>query len=240
MGRRSQLRRVTHTVALRGPLRTALDVVHRLTAYHPENDRSFDRRHGTDTTGRLEPATLGIADAERRDQAIVYLGSPERVTRWMLDHVDVTPTSCTFVDLGCGKGRVVMVAAARPFRAVLGIDISADLTAIARRNVDHVRPGLACRSVEIVTADVTTVDLPDGDLLLHFYHPFSTEVTRRVLERLNRARQAGRHPRVVVAYLVYSGAVAEVRDALGAVGWLHETRYEPSLTGEYDWLLYSS
>ena len=93
----------------------------------------------------------------------------------MLDRVVVDPATTTFVDLGCGKGRVVLAAAQRPFRRVVGVEISTELAAIARANVDAYRPPPPLLApIEIVRADVTEIDLPDGDLLVHLYHPLET------------------------------------------------------------------
>ena len=113
----------------------------------------------------------------------------------MLDRADVYPSTTCFVDLGCGKGRVVLLAAQRPFRRVLGVEISAVLAEIARSNVDRFRPAEALLApVDILEADVTTVDLPEDDLLLHLYHPFETSITERVLQRLETSRAAGAAP----------------------------------------------
>lgn len=236
---RAKLQRIRYSGASNGWLRLVLDIVSRLTTYRPDRDRSFDRRLGTDTGGRVETASLGIADAERQEQAILYLPSPARVTRWMLDNVGVAHRGFTFVDLGCGKGRVVLVAARYPFRRVLGVDISEELLEIARRNVQIVDPARRCADIEVVNADATTIDLPETDLWLHLYHPFDTEVTAMVLRKLQQSRTP-QTSRVVIAYLLYSGAVPEVRAMFAEFPWLHETRYEASLFGHYDWLFYAT
>src|ERR1044071_2992417 len=96
--------------------------------YHPERDRSFDRAFGTDTAGSVSPPHLGIADDHARTQAILYLPSPARVTRWMLDHVGIDHRDFSFVDLGCGKAPVVLIASEYPFRQVVGVEISTPTT----------------------------------------------------------------------------------------------------------------
>jgi len=208
--------------------------------YDPAVDRSFDAEHGTDTAGSLEPVGLGIADADRRDQAIRYLPSPARVTNWMLDRVELNPSSCTFVDLGCGKGRVLLLAAQRPFQRVIGIEISPWLATTARRNAGAYRPPPVLRApIEVVEADVTTVELPLSDLLIHLYHPFDPSVTATVLRRLE-ASLARLPRRVTIAYLAYTGAVQPVAEVLADVDWLHLRRYEQSVRGHYNWLIYSN
>ncbi|RYZ07100.1 MAG: class I SAM-dependent methyltransferase [Myxococcales bacterium] len=235
----AKLKSFRYSASSAGWRRTLMDVASHALAYRPDRDHSFDQRFGTDTEGKVEPAALGIEDEGRREQAILYLPSPAPVTRWMLEHVGVSHRDFTFVDLGCGKGRVVLMAAQYPFQRVVGVDISPTLTAVARSNVARF-PARArrCDSVEICNADVTTFDLPSTNLLLHLYHPFDGEVTSAVLARLESSlRQTPR--RVVVAYLLYSGGARGAR-RVRSLSLLKETRYEHSLLGQYDWLFFSS
>jgi SAM-dependent methyltransferase len=208
--------------------------------YRAERDRSFDRRFGTDTGGKVATGDLGISDAERQEQAILYLPSPAPVTRWMLENVGLDHREYSFVDLGCGKGRVVLCAAAYPFKRVVGVDISESLVQIARRNVD-IFPARArrCDDVQVLNADATTLDFPETNILLHLYHPFESEVTAAVLGRLEQSL-AQKPRRVVIAYLLYTAAVPGVREVFGRFPWLKETRYEHSLLGNYDWLFFSN
>ena len=54
----------------------------------------------------------------------------------------------TFVDLGAGMGRAMLLASEYPFRAVLEVEINATLARIARKNAAHWRAaGRAAGSV---------------------------------------------------------------------------------------------
>lgn len=235
--RPGRLRRIRFSFESLGARRAALELLPRHRAYEPASDRTFDDLHGTDTAGAVETHQLGIEDGASREAAIRYLPSPLRVTQWMLDRAGVEPATTTFVDLGCGKGRVVLVAAQRPFRQVVGIEISPELAAVARDNAGRYRPppGLLA-PIEIVNADATKVDLPAGDLLVHLYHPFETPVTEAVLRRLSAA-DGNASRRVTIAYLAYTEAIVRVRALLERFDWLHEVRYEQSVRGHYNWLL---
>jgi SAM-dependent methyltransferase len=235
-----QLRRLRYSVASTGLTRVFADVASHVLTYRPERDTSFDRRYGTDTAGRVDTGLLGIADPERQSQAILYLPSPARVTRWMLDNAGVDFRDFCFIDLGCGKGRVVLIASRYPFQQVLGVDLSASLTEIARRNLQVFPKRLQrCSAVRIHTGDAAQLEFPDGNIFLHLYHPFSPELTAALLSRLGESL-AARPRRVFVAYLLYTGAVSEVRDVFGRFPWLRERRYEHSLLGNYDWLFFST
>ena len=234
------IRRVRFSIESLGWRRGLWELVTWRRSYDAARDGSFDARHGTDTAGSMEPVGLGIADADRRDQAIRYLPSPPRVTNWMLDRVEIDPSQCTFVDLGCGKGRVLLLAAQRPFQRVIGVEISPWLVTVARRNATAYRPPPDLRApVEVVEADVTTVDLPLSDLLIHLYHPFDPSVTGAVLRRLETS--LARVPRrVTIAYLAYTAAVEPVTELLAGFDWLRLRRYEQSVRGHYNWLIYSN
>ena len=99
----------------------------------------------------------------------------------------------------------------------------------ARSNVDRFRPAEALLApVDILEADVTTVDLPEDDLLLHLYHPFETSITERVLQRLETSRALVPR-RVTIAYLAYTEAIPGSRELLDRFEWLHPVRYEQSV-----------
>ena len=55
-----------------------------------------------------------------------------RTCRRALGMIDVDPATDVFVDYGCGKGRVVVLAARRKFQRVIGVELSAELADAAR------------------------------------------------------------------------------------------------------------
>ena len=234
-----RLRRLRFSIASTGLWRALADTATLLLAYHPDRDRSFDQQYGTDTAGTVPPEQLGIADAAVRKHAILYLPSPPRVTRWMLDNIGIAHSGFSFVDLGCGKGRVVLVASEYPFQRVIGVEISPELTEIARENIARYKPAARCLNVEVRNADATTVDFPETNLIVHLYHPFELPVTRAVLSRLQASVDA-KPRKVAVAYLLYTSAVEPVEALFASFPWLQRQRYEQSVLGQYNWLFYSN
>jgi SAM-dependent methyltransferase len=76
-----------------------------------------------------------------------------------------------FLDLGSGKGRVVLLASRYPFARVIGVEISEVLTAVARRNLGADRHRRRCGSVELVTADALDYPIPDEVTVVYMYNP---------------------------------------------------------------------
>jgi SAM-dependent methyltransferase len=94
----------------------------------------------------------------------------------------------TFVDVGSGKGRAVMLASELPFREVVGVELSADLHEVAKRNLRTWRESGRGRSpTRLVQGDALSLSLPEGRLLIFLYNPFLAPVMRRLLERVEAA-----------------------------------------------------
>jgi hypothetical protein len=111
-----------------------------------------------------------------------------------LRRLDVTPSD-VFVDFGSGKGRIVYQAARHPFARVIGVEISQRLNDIARANIERNRRSLACRDVELVTADAAAFAVPDDVTIAYFYYPFAGETFRTVIG--NIVESLDRRPRCI-------------------------------------------
>jgi SAM-dependent methyltransferase len=239
-GLTSKLRRIQFSVASTGIRRGLADLGTLLLSYQPDRDHAFDRQFDTDTAGSVATTGLGIADDDTREQAILYLPSPPRVTRWMLDNIGIDHHEFSFVDLGCGKGRVLLVATHYPFQKVVGVEVSAALAEIARANAVRYCPrSRKCRDVQVENVDATKYEFPESDLLIHLYHPFESKLLSAVLSRLEVSVKA-KPRKVVVAYLLYASATESVESVFSRFPWLKQTRSEQSVLGHYDWLFYST
>ena len=110
-----------------------------------------------------------------------YVPSPWHVLPRALRYIGVSDRD-VFVEFGCGKGRVVHQAAKRPFRRVVGVEISPVLAEAARSGLAARRHQHRCRDVEIVVADVTAFRVPDDLTVGYFYYPFTGKFLRASCE----------------------------------------------------------
>lgn len=191
---------------------------------------------------RMLPArsnrTISASATPNRASLRSVILSPLRVTSWRLNRIGVNPREYLFVDLGCGKGRVLLVAAQRPFRKIVGVDISTDLVAIARRNIDRFRPSSEyVRAITVESTDVRKFVMPPGNLLIHMQHSFDPAISATVFARLTTIQHEP--PRwVVVAYLTYTHSVPAVTEMFVRFSWPSPLRYEESIRSRYNWLFY--
>ncbi len=143
----------------------------------------FDSSYGTTTNGTLPPWLLrsgGIAD----EHVTAYAGCQPSCLRQALTAIP-QPEDYTFVDLGCGKGRALILASELPFKRILGIELAPGLVTIARRNARIISKLHPQRTpIEAVKGDATTFPLPEGNLVIFLYHSFGPELVARMLSRM--------------------------------------------------------
>ena len=101
----------------------------------------------------------------------------------------LAPERSTLVDVGAGLGRVVLHAARRPYRQIVGVEISPALFEVAKDNRAAYRGDLACRDIRLVRADAAAFAFPRGDLVVYLYNPFRAEVLAPMLDRLSADRR---------------------------------------------------
>lgn len=149
----------------------------------------FDQRYGVETSGLIGGAELATGHAHDLYNTAYYGMSPSRfegaIELWKSLGPKAAAESYTFVDVGCGKGRAVLMASALRFREVVGVELNPELARVAKENVRvWEAAGRVVSPVKIVCADATEVDLPEGPCLLYLFNPFAQPVVERLLERI--------------------------------------------------------
>jgi SAM-dependent methyltransferase len=146
----------------------------------------FDSRYQIDTqipvaVADLETTAPGAKFANR------YQGTPIAVVRRIIRRLKVNRQQFTFIDLGSGKGRVLLIAAQYPFKSVLGVEFSKTLHEIASKNISKfVHTGATRTCVTSINCDAGGFDFSGiGDKIVFCYNPFSADLMIRVLENLD-------------------------------------------------------
>jgi SAM-dependent methyltransferase len=108
--------------------------------------------------------------------------------------------SFSFVDLGCGKGKGLLLAARLPFASIVGVELAPKLAEVAKTNIVRYRSKLRCRRIVVLAEDAAEIKFPDGPIVIYCYNSFSASVMRLVLENLRRSMQE--NPRQVFFILM--------------------------------------
>lgn len=182
-------------------------------------DADFDEAHGVRTGGIDDLYGLSITGPNARHGASHIASDPDEFSQ-ALAAVAVDHSRFVFVDLGCGKGRALILAARLPFRAILGVEFAAEIFAAAQANLATLAAEDRAR-IRLVHGDASLFDVPAEPLVVFLYHPFFSDVMRKVARRLTQDLTT--HPRPV--HVVYLNPLC--RDVWLAEGWL-ETKTGPN------------
>jgi predicted RNA methylase len=170
----------------------------------------FDAVHGTDTAGVLVGRGLGPCVTHAGHLVVPYETTSEVAVRMALDGLSADFARSVFVDLGCGKGKPLMIASTYPFRRLIGVDISPACVAVARRNVVRYRPEPIDPSrVELRVQDATDFEFPLDPLVVYLYNPFPAAVLERVVTNLEASLRAW--PRQAAVIYVNPHALSALR-----------------------------
>lgn len=163
------------------------------------SDLRFDRRFQVQTSGVVQTDQLDVPD-HRRTHAVEYLPTSATALGWLLAKLPMSHSDFAFVDMGSGKGRMLLIASEFPFQRVIGVELALELHEIAEQNILRFRSrNIRCRDVQAIHQDATEFEFPNQPLVLFLFNPFSAEILRPVVDRLVASLQA--EPRQV--YVIY-------------------------------------
>jgi len=151
-------------------------------------EEAFGRlRHGSASGGTAAGAARAADatnDAERLETTSF------RTLRRTLAAVPADVRGTGFVDLGCGRGRVLRAAVDRGYAPVVGVERDAAVAADARSVVGG--------RAEVVEADAATFPLPDHAGVIFLSNPFGPSTLAAVMAALEASQRRGPRPLVVV------------------------------------------
>ncbi|HKA45005.1 MAG TPA: class I SAM-dependent methyltransferase [Burkholderiales bacterium] len=149
--------------------------------------RSLDEALGVETTEIREIGSLDI-DSRHAAHAGRYQPSGVDLVRQILRDCGIRYSDFVFIDFGCGKGRVMLLAAEFPFRRILGVEFSRELHEILQKNIAALLGRTnGCRNIQAVLGDAADLELPDDPLVCYFYNPFGEIVMREVVGNIERS-----------------------------------------------------
>lgn len=181
----------------------------------------FDRRWALDTTGSIQLDGLEVVGPNRELGNEAVSTSP-RSLNWLLDQVPLAEQS-TFVDIGCGKGRAILLASER-FPTAVGVEFARELAEIAKRNAQLFRQlPRSTGDIKVICTDATEFVFPRGPLIVYFYNPFSEPVFRKVLHNLAASLRDEPRPCTII-YATGKGTLGWAADALGGADGFVEVK----------------
>ncbi len=145
----------------------------------------FDLEHGVRTSGLIAGRNLLSGHRHDRYNTAYYGIAPSvfqaLLIRWRRSRTSQPIDAYTFIDLGAGMGRALLLAAEFPFRSVVGVELNPTLARIARRNLALWRAaGRALSPSKILCRDALDFAFPAGPCVAFLFNPFGAPVLRRL------------------------------------------------------------
>jgi len=159
-------------------------------------DVEFDWEYRVDTTG----ATVGWRDRLLGMFHSAYQPTEPAFFREMLGALPIDFREFTFIDIGSGKGRVLLMAADYPFRRILGIELLPALHRVAKENIAKYRSeSQQCFDIDCRVGDACEFPFPPEPTVLYLFNPLPESGLLKLLGNLEQSLRE--HPRrVLVLY----------------------------------------
>jgi SAM-dependent methyltransferase len=154
-------------------------------------DAAFDAAHGTQTGGIQKISDLTTV-GENAQYGSGHIASDPKFFAEMMADLQLDLHEFSFVDLGSGKGRALMLASAFPFRRLIGVEFAYELHEAAKENIAKL-PASAASRVDLIHGDAAKYSFTLDPIIIYLFNPFGPTVIRQVAENaLNSWRNAPR------------------------------------------------
>ncbi|MBW8870047.1 MAG: class I SAM-dependent methyltransferase [Acidobacteriales bacterium] len=161
----------------------------RLTKKEGYTLHPFDAEYGVRTSGIIPGRFLKTGHKHDRHSTAYFGVAPSvfhaLMRRWQRSGPCAPTEEFTFVDLGSGMGRAMLLASELPFRRVEGIELNPMLAGIARRNARKWRAAARPRAqIRVTCGDAVEFRFPKHPCIVFLFNPFGASVMRRLVARL--------------------------------------------------------
>jgi len=124
----------------------------------------------------------------------------------MMASLPVAFDAFTFIDIGSGKGRTLLLASEYPFRKIVGVEILPELHEIAQENLSRYQSeSQKCFALESICGDGSDFPFPADPLLIYLFNPLPESGLKQMTTGVKKSLRA--HPRAV--YLLYHNPLLE-------------------------------
>ncbi|MDY0042866.1 MAG: class I SAM-dependent methyltransferase [Desulforhabdus sp.] len=182
------IKRILQSISKRGMARTFESFVSVL------EDFLFDATYKTDTAGFVQLEDMDINDEDKK-HSILY--QPTRIRHFnnLMKTLDF-PERSVFVDLGSGKGRILLLASKFNFKRIIGIEISSSLCEIARKNIAiYKKHSNSPLSIVVVQSNVLQHDIENDENIFYCFRPFDVFVMEKYIRKITNSYQ--KNPRQI-------------------------------------------
>lgn len=154
-------------------------------------------------TSKIEDAKKLTVKGDNAEHAELYQGANYFLLEKVFDYLQTIEANQNILDVGCGKGRVLAVAAYFGFRKITGIEFAKELCDAARKNIAPLQEKFPEKIFNIIHANAVDYNIEYDTNVFFFFNPFNETVMLAVVK--NILQSLAQSPREV--YVVYINPV---------------------------------
>lgn len=154
-------------------------------------------------TSKIEDAKKLSVKGHNAEHAELYQGANYYLLEKVLDHLRTIAANQNLLDFGCGKGRVLAVAAYYGFFKITGVEFAKELCEVARKNIIPVQQKFPDKIFNVICTDAVDHKIENDTNIFFFFNPFDEVVMLTVVKNILLSLKE--NPRE--AYVVYINPV---------------------------------
>lgn len=181
-----------------------------------------EKKYGINTTGADELKNLKRKGIDT-SHATIYMPVSYSVLEDVFKLVNIAAAN-HFVDIGCGKGRVMCVAGCRGANKVTGIDFSEDLCRDAANNLSIIKEKNPLVSFEVINITAKNFNIPEDADCIFMFNPFDNVVMKIVIQNIKKSFDKNPRP-VKVIYVNPVHKNLFINEGFTETGYLKQRKY---------------
>jgi len=169
----------------------------RLAAFMLKQEIRGEKKYALNTSTPIELAILtidGDTSKSSRYEAVNFF-----ILEALLEKIRTLTKEKTFTDLGCGKGRAMVVAAHYGFTHLKGIDFAKEVCDEAEDNLTAVQKKYPAIKYKIICDNVLNYAINKNECVFFLFNPFNDEIIHQFLEKIESSLD--QFPRTI--YILY-------------------------------------
>ena len=168
----------------------------RIATHIISNEIKGERKYGIRTTGADELDSLEEKGIDT-EHATIYMPVSYDVIEDIFRQV--SPGGFThFIDIGCGKGRAMCVAAQQGARKLTGIDFSKEFCDESKLNLLKTQQRFPAFEFKILNNDAFYFDIPQDADCIFMFNPFDEVIMSGVIENIEISLEEKPRPITII------------------------------------------
>lgn len=156
----------------------------RLAIFIIRHEIRGEKKYGISTTG-IDDLSASVAKDER-EHASIYQPANYFIAEKLFNELDKNDLDGTFLDVGCGKGRILAMAAFYGFKEITGIDFSAQLCHEAIQQSFLIEEKIRQAEITIECVDARQFEIPAAVSVIFMFNPFDELVMADFMKQVQR------------------------------------------------------